>query len=103
MSTAAMKLDENHPAAEVVTRPSLVVGEQTFHSITEAVCQITEAPRPPLAWYLILSVSSTFLGILGLCLIYLITTGVGVWGNHHPVMWAWDIVNFVFWVGIGHA
>ena len=34
---------------------------------------------------------------------YLIFTGVGVWGNNAPVFWAWDIVNFVFWVGIGHA
>ena len=34
---------------------------------------------------------------------YQISTGVGVWGNRHPVMWAWDIVNFVWWIGIGHA
>ena len=36
-------------------------------------------------------------------LTYQISTGVGVWGNMHPVMWAWDIVNFVWWIGIGHA
>ena len=34
---------------------------------------------------------------------HLLLTGVGVWGNNAPVFWAWDIVNFVFWVGIGHA
>ena len=34
---------------------------------------------------------------------YQISTGVGVWGNNHPVMWGWDIVNFVWWIGIGHA
>ena len=34
---------------------------------------------------------------------YLVTTGVGVWGNNQPVGWGWAIVNFVFWVGIGHA
>jgi molybdopterin-containing oxidoreductase family membrane subunit len=34
---------------------------------------------------------------------YQVSTGVGVWGNMHPVMWAWDIVNFVWWIGIGHA
>jgi len=32
-----------------------------------------------------------------------ISTGVGVWGENHPVGWAWDITNFVFWIGIGHA
>ena len=34
---------------------------------------------------------------------YLISTGVGVWGLNHPVMWGWAIVNFVWWIGIGHA
>jgi molybdopterin-containing oxidoreductase family membrane subunit len=36
-------------------------------------------------------------------LAYLISTGIGVWGLNHPVAWAWDITNFVFWIGIGHA
>ena len=43
------------------------------------------------------------LGLLGFMLSYQISTGVGVWGNMHPVMWGWDIVNFVWWIGIGHA
>ncbi len=34
---------------------------------------------------------------------YLMSTGVGVWGLQHPVMWGWAIVNFVWWIGIGHA
>jgi molybdopterin-containing oxidoreductase family membrane subunit len=41
------------------------------------------------------------LGLLLFLLSYQISTGVGVWGNRHPVMWAWDIVNFVWWIGIG--
>ena len=36
-------------------------------------------------------------------LAYLVFTGIGVWGNNQPVGWAWDITNFVFWIGIGHA
>ena len=36
-------------------------------------------------------------------IIYLIITGVGVWGLNNPVAWGWAIVNFVWWVGIGHA
>ena len=35
--------------------------------------------------------------------VYLVSTGVGVWGNSNPVNWGWAIVNFVFWIGIGHA
>src|SRR5207237_9520975 len=37
------------------------------------------------------------------CIGYQISTGVGTWGLNHPVGWAWDITNFVFWIGIGHA
>ena len=36
-------------------------------------------------------------------LAYLVSTGIGVWGNNRPIGWAWDITNFVFWIGIGHA
>ena len=36
-------------------------------------------------------------------ILYLMSTGVGVWGQGHPVMWGWDIINFVWWVGVGHA
>ena len=41
--------------------------------------------------------------MLGFCVLYLIFTGVGVWGLNTPIAWAYDITNFVFWVGIGHA
>src|SRR4051794_31559874 len=56
-----------------------------------------------MAWKIGFAISGSFLGILGICLGYLVTTGVGVWGNNQPCSWAFDIVNFVFWVGIGHA
>ena len=41
--------------------------------------------------------------MLGAMLTYLVATGIGVWGNNKPVGWGWDITNFVFWIGIGHA
>ena len=40
---------------------------------------------------------------LGACLAYLFWTGIGIWGNNSPAFWGWPIVNFVFWIGIGHA
>jgi len=43
------------------------------------------------------------LGILGISIAWLFWTGIGVWGNNNSVGWAWDITNFVFWIGIGHA
>jgi molybdopterin-containing oxidoreductase family membrane subunit len=61
------------------------------------------AKRPSRAWYIALSITlSSFLFGASLML-YTIYMGIGVWGNTSPVFWAFDIINFVFWVGIGHA
>jgi len=83
-------------------RASLVTGHQTMSSVTEMVCAVAEKPQP-MIWYILFGFSSLtavmFLSLIG----YLILTGVGIWGNMSPVFWAWPIVNFVFWVGIGHA
>jgi molybdopterin-containing oxidoreductase family membrane subunit len=66
------------------------------------VCGYAEAPIPKL-WLAFFTVTSTIAAI-GTCMIlYLIITGVGVWGLNNQVDWAWDITNFVFWIGIGHA
>ncbi|HEX6851910.1 MAG TPA: NrfD/PsrC family molybdoenzyme membrane anchor subunit [Candidatus Polarisedimenticolaceae bacterium] len=84
-------------------RAPLILGENDYASVTEKVCRIVEAPKPPKAWYVGFAVASFFAGILGAMILYLFTTGVGVWGLNKPVSWGFDITNFVFWVGIGHA
>ncbi len=84
-------------------RAPLVVGEHDFASVTEVVCDVTERPRPPTAWYVAFAVSLTLLAILMAMIAYLFFTGVGVWNLNNPVGWGFDITNFVFWVGIGHA
>ena len=71
--------------------------------ITNSVSSITEMPKPPKVWYVTMAISLSFLAVLGVMLVILISTGVGVWGNSSPTFWGWPIVNFVFWVGIGHA
>ena len=78
---------------------------EDFGSVTQAVAGISEQPvqQTNKAWVAAFMVSLTLLLMLGAMLFHLITTGVGVWGNNNPVYWGWPIVNFVFWVGIGHA
>ncbi len=83
-------------------RAPLVTGNQTYHSVTEMVCRIAERPQPSLWWVLFVASASTALMFVSL-IAWLFYKGVGVWGNMSPVFWAWPIVNFVFWVGIGHA
>jgi len=102
MSTTAISFSDN-TANDPARRPPLVIGRQDYASITETVSRIAERPRPPLAWYVAFAVASAWMGVFFLLVGYLILTGVGVWGNNHPVFWAFDIINFVFWVGIGHA
>ncbi len=80
----------------------LVTPGTTFKKITEAVARVTENPAPR-GWWILFLTALTFLGVLGLAIGYLFFRGVGVWGNNSPVGWAWDITNFVWWVGIGHA
>ncbi|NNM27008.1 MAG: polysulfide reductase NrfD [Phycisphaerales bacterium] len=84
-------------------RPPLVLNHDNFTSVTEEICHVNESPKPPMAWYVTLGIAGALAGMLGVLIMYLIVTGVGVWGNQNPVMWGFPIVNFVFWVGIGHA
>jgi Ni/Fe-hydrogenase subunit HybB-like protein len=83
-------------------RAPLVTGGLDFRGITREVAKVAERPTT-LAWKISFVFALIWLGVLGLCLLYLFTTGVGVWGNNQPVGWGFPIVNFVFWVGIGHA
>ena len=89
--------------AEGLYPPPLVRGRDDFAALTETVCQVAEAKRPPKAWYVVFGLGVTLLGVLLSMIVHLVANGVGVWGNNQPVAWAWPIVNFVFWVGIGHA
>ena len=59
--------------------------------------------KTPRNWYIAIGITSMITLMLGAMLAYLVATGIGVWGNNAPVFWGWDITNFVFWIGIGHA
>ena len=84
-------------------RAPLVLGRHDFATVTETVCRIAERPRPPRAWYVAFAVAASGTVLLIAMVAYLIATGVGVWGVNNPVGWGFAIINFVFWVGIGHA
>jgi hypothetical protein len=71
-----------------------------YHDVTEAVAAPNEAPNS--RWW-IAFLLSLWRCSAGLASATLLWTGTGIWGNNNPVGWGWAIVNFVFWVGIGHA
>ncbi|MCH2181562.1 MAG: polysulfide reductase NrfD [Mariniblastus sp.] len=84
-------------------RSPLVLGDMDYADVTDKVCSIWEADKSPKVWWLVLIMAISMLMMLGGCIGHLLMKGVGVWGNNNPAYWGWPIVNFVFWVGIGHA
>jgi len=92
----------DHTVDITIERPPHVLGNPSLMDVTDSVASITEN-RAPIGWWLALLVSISLLGMLQALILYLVLTGVGVWGNNIPVAWGFPIVNFVFWVGIGHA
>ena len=91
---------ENHSTANV--RQPLILGEKTYHQITEDIAKPIEGKANNL--FKVVFTISAILALWGVgCFAYTIGTGIGVWGLNKTVGWAWDITNFVWWVGIGHA
>jgi molybdopterin-containing oxidoreductase family membrane subunit len=83
-------------------RAPLVLNGRSFGDVTRIIVNSHEQ-RWNLAWTILFGISVSLFSVLMLTLGLLFSTGVGVWGNNQPVAWAFDIINFVFWVGIGHA
>src|SRR5579872_4197858 len=85
--------------------PRLVQGDNGYHDLTEQISSIVEAKvfETPMKYWITLGITSSVMVLLLCMLGYLAVTGIGVWGNNRPIGWAWDITNFVFWIGIGHA
>ncbi|MBS1645734.1 MAG: polysulfide reductase NrfD [Bacteroidetes bacterium] len=88
--------------AESQIREPLILGNKTYSQITDDIIRPVEG-KANKYWYMLFTVAVlTFLWGLG-CLSYTIGVGIGTWGNNNGVDWAWDITNFVWWIGIGHA
>jgi len=98
---AAVKVDVPVPPPELA-RPPLVANQRPLGWISDAVARISEI-KTPTWWWLAFGISFTMMLVCFAMIAYLMSTGVGVWGLGHPVMWGWAIVNFVWWIGIGHA
>ncbi len=95
-------LIQPHNSAGTPGDEPLVTGGHTFASVTETISNIIET-RAPKTWKLLLGVAFFGALVLAGCIGWLFFEGVGIWGLNNPVGWGWDITNFVFWVGIGHA
>ena len=101
MATVNPILDNTYDDAG--ERSPLILGGLDYAGVTDEICGIWEADKPPKIWFVVLGAAISLAMVLGGCVGHLLMDGVGVWGNNNPAYWGWPIVNFVFWVGIGHA
>jgi Ni/Fe-hydrogenase subunit HybB-like protein len=83
--------------------PPVLAPGQTFDSVTDTITDIVLKRPIGLGWLAGLAVGMTLLAILGMAVTYLFLRGVGIWGINIPVGWGFAIINFVWWIGIGHA
>lgn len=83
-------------------RERLVTGGKTASDVTRDIARPI-LNKPSTAWTVGFTLSVIFLGIFIVSLFWTLWTGIGTWNINKSVMWGWDITNFVFWVGIGHA
>src|SRR5213592_4502924 len=95
----------NDPAlAELLARtPAVIAPGHMFESVTDSISHLVLSRRTPIGWFFGFAISFLFVMILFYSIGVLLTTGIGIWGNNIPVGWAFDIINFVWWIGIGHA
>jgi molybdopterin-containing oxidoreductase family membrane subunit len=96
---ASVKLQA--PPPELAREP-LVAHQRSIGWISDAVAGVAEG-KTPTWWWCAFIPSVTMFTVLGGLILYLMSSGVGVWGLGQPVMWGWAIINFVWWIGIGHA
>ena len=83
-------------------REPLILGNKSYHDITVDVAKPVLAKANKM-WWIVFGISLVLFVWWILSVGYTIGTGIGVWGLNKTVGWAWDITNFVWWVGIGHA
>jgi Ni/Fe-hydrogenase subunit HybB-like protein len=94
---------ENRASSSYVP-PAPVIGPgHSFTTVTDQISSIVLTGRHPMGWFAAFGVGFLLLNGLLVSIGYLLLKGIGIWGNNAPVGWAFDIINFVWWIGIGHA
>ena len=97
MSEATERRPYDQPTEE------LGPGQTSYTSITDKITSVVLTPHTPIQWFIVVAIGLCFIGLLQIAIAYLLYEGVGIWGLNIPVGWGFAIINFVWWIGIGHA
>jgi len=98
-----MENDPRLPGAEEPFSPPIVAPGYTFATVSDKIGSIVLARGTRFGWVVGFALSFVFLMVLVVSISVLLLRGVGIWGINSPVFWGFDIINFVWWIGIGHA
>src|SRR5260370_23287126 len=84
-------------------RPPIIGPGQTLGTVTDRIAGIVLTKHTPVFWMAVVGLALAIFGMLNTAVAYLIGRGTGIWGINIPVGWGFAIVNFLWWIGIGHA
>ncbi|MBI4476225.1 MAG: polysulfide reductase NrfD [Acidobacteria bacterium] len=99
----AVRSAEPVPAPASYGPPPVIAPGHTFGSVTDKISSIVLTRRTPFAWFVGFGIAFLLAMVLFFSITYLLVRGVGIWGINVPVAWGFAIINFVWWIGIGHA
>ena len=97
MSEARKRRPYEEPASE------LGPGQTSYTSVTDKISSVVLTPHTPIQWFIVVGIGLCLIGLLQIAIAYLLYQGTGIWGINIPVGWGFAIINFVWWIGIGHA
>ena len=101
---AAVAATNDAALAELMARtPAVLAPGHDFESVTDSISHMVLSKRTPIGWFFGFAIAFCLLMVLNVTIIKLLLVGIGIWGNNVPIGWAFDIINFVWWIGIGHA
>jgi molybdopterin-containing oxidoreductase family membrane subunit len=104
MATSETKIKQTGAGIDPATGEFLVLGKgQTFRSVTRKISGIVLTPHTPLGWFALFGIGGAVATFLLVAVTWLFLVGTGIWAITQPVAWGFAIINFVWWIGIGHA
>ena len=101
MSSAAQPLTQQHTGENQV--PPIMGPSLTYRSITEKLSDVVLSGHIPTSWFVVFAIALMGVGSLTISTVVLLVVGSGIWGITIPIGWGFAIINFVWWIGIGHA
>ncbi|HEY2773989.1 MAG TPA: NrfD/PsrC family molybdoenzyme membrane anchor subunit [Candidatus Binatia bacterium] len=81
----------------------MIAPGHSFESVTARIGEVVSDQKHPKGWWVGFGIGFLLLNVLLMAVTWLVMTGTGIWGVNNPVGWAFAIINFVWWIGIGHA